>query len=275
VEGPAEEIVFVVDVSSFSGKGFVGTSSFSGDPVAIEFDDGSQGVFLSREMARKLGVKKGSRISALVEAEKTDEGKPAEAPPGPPPISEAERAEAMGFLLRVDLLDQVVRDAFALGVVGEAINIKILFLIAISRLQDDPLSAIVLSQSGAGKSGLAELLARLAEMAGLEILLARVERGLTLRRKLLGPVWGLDNQRPQSFVLRIDWQQRQDLVLRWQSDLRGPDLYRRLGRVFTTGKAEKNPGSNEKPTYRFLCAISHGCIFWTDWTDDRHCPPQW
>ena len=107
-------------------------------------------------------------LALLVEAEKNaDEQKPAETPPGPPPMSDAERVEAMGFLLRGDLLDQVVRDAFALGVVGEAINIKILFLIAISRLQDDPLSAIVLSQSGSGKSGLAELLEWLCPPEGV------------------------------------------------------------------------------------------------------------
>ena len=107
-------------------------------------------------------------LALLVEAEAAaDEEKPSETPPGPPPMSEAERAEAMGFLLREDMLDQVVRDAWALGVVGEAINIKILFLIAISRLQDDPLSAIVLSQSGAGKSGLAELMELLCPPEGV------------------------------------------------------------------------------------------------------------
>jgi DNA primase catalytic core len=107
-------------------------------------------------------------LALLVEAEKAQgEEKPAETPPGPPPMSEAERAEAMGFLLREDMLDQVVRDGFALGFVGEAINIKILFLIAISRLQDDPLSAIILSQSGAGKSGLAELTERLCPPEGV------------------------------------------------------------------------------------------------------------
>jgi len=66
-----DEIVFVVDVSSFTEKGFIGTSSFEGGQVAIDFDDGDQGIFLNHEMAGRLGVKKGSRVSALVEAEKT------------------------------------------------------------------------------------------------------------------------------------------------------------------------------------------------------------
>jgi ABC-type lipoprotein release transport system permease subunit len=72
VSGFAEvEITFVVDVSSFTEKGFIGTSSFAGEPVAINFDDENQGVFLNHEMAGRLGVKKGSWVSARVEADKT------------------------------------------------------------------------------------------------------------------------------------------------------------------------------------------------------------
>jgi ABC-type lipoprotein release transport system permease subunit len=66
-----DEIVFVVDVSSFTEKGFIGTSRFKGESVAIDFDDGGQGIFLSHEMARRLGVKKDSRVSAFVEADRT------------------------------------------------------------------------------------------------------------------------------------------------------------------------------------------------------------
>ena len=66
-----DEIVFVVDVSSFTEKGFIGTSSFSGRPMPIDFDDGNQGIFLNHEMAGRLGVKRGSWVSALVEADKT------------------------------------------------------------------------------------------------------------------------------------------------------------------------------------------------------------
>jgi DNA primase len=80
---------------------------------------------------------------------------------GPPAMSEAERTEALAFLQRRDLLDQVARDIDALGFVGEATNTRLLYLVAISRKLPDPLSAIVLSQSGAGKSGLTEVLERL------------------------------------------------------------------------------------------------------------------
>jgi hypothetical protein len=76
-------------------------------------------------------------------------------------MSEAERAEALALLKREDLLDQVARDIDSLGYVGEDTNKRLLYLVAVSRKLDDPLSAIVLSQSGAGKSGLTEVIERL------------------------------------------------------------------------------------------------------------------
>jgi len=68
---PGDEIVFVVDVSSFTKKGFRGTSSFAGEQVDIDFDDADRGIFLNHRMAKKLAVRKGSKVTALVEAEKT------------------------------------------------------------------------------------------------------------------------------------------------------------------------------------------------------------
>ena len=76
-------------------------------------------------------------------------------------MSEAERAEALAFLKREDLLDQAAKDIDALGYVGEETNKRLLYLVAVSRKLEDPLSAIVLSQSGAGKSGLTEVIERL------------------------------------------------------------------------------------------------------------------
>jgi len=66
-----DEIVLVVDVSSFTEKGFIGTSRFAAKAVSIEFDEGDQGLFLSKEMGEKLGVRKGSQVSLIVEAERT------------------------------------------------------------------------------------------------------------------------------------------------------------------------------------------------------------
>lgn len=67
--GPADpsELVFVLDVSSFTKGGFLGTSTYEGNVVELEFDDLGEGVFLTPEMALRLGVKKGSRVSVALE----------------------------------------------------------------------------------------------------------------------------------------------------------------------------------------------------------------
>jgi putative transposon-encoded protein len=57
----------VVDVSTLTSKGFIGTSRYGGERVDVSFDDGSAGVYLTSEMAGKLHVKKGSRISVVIE----------------------------------------------------------------------------------------------------------------------------------------------------------------------------------------------------------------
>jgi len=101
-------------------------------------------------------------LALLVEAERVaEEDKPAVEASALPPMSETERAEALGLLRRRDLLDQVARDVDSLGYVGEETNKRLLYLVAVSRKLEDPLSAIVFSQSGAGKSGLTEVIERL------------------------------------------------------------------------------------------------------------------
>ena len=100
-------------------------------------------------------------LTLVVEAEKTAESQQEEVEPSLPAMSETERGEALAFLRREDLLDQLARDLDALGYVGEETNKRLLYLVAVSRKLEDPLSAIVLSQSGAGKSGLTEVIERL------------------------------------------------------------------------------------------------------------------
>jgi len=100
-------------------------------------------------------------LALVVEAEKLGEDAAAPDESEAPTMTATERAEALAFLKRKDLLDQIGRDVDALGYVGEETNKRLLYLVAISRKLDDPLSAIVLSQSGAGKSGLTDVIERL------------------------------------------------------------------------------------------------------------------
>ena len=113
-------------------------------------------------LGRTLDQIEGDLLALLVEAEKVaadDAEKPVEA--SAPQISDSERAEALALLKRSDLLDQVARDIDTLGYVGEGTNKRLLYLVAVSRKLPDPLSAIVLSQSGAGKSGITEVIEKL------------------------------------------------------------------------------------------------------------------
>lgn len=64
------EIVFVVDVTSLSKKGFVGSTSYEGKRVDLEFDDGDAGTFLSSGMAARLHVRTGSGVMLVVENER-------------------------------------------------------------------------------------------------------------------------------------------------------------------------------------------------------------
>jgi ABC-type lipoprotein release transport system permease subunit len=60
-------LVFVVDVSSLTKKGFIGSTKYMGRTVELEFDDRDAGVFLSPEMAARLRVRKGSGVSLILE----------------------------------------------------------------------------------------------------------------------------------------------------------------------------------------------------------------
>jgi ABC-type lipoprotein release transport system permease subunit len=66
------ELVFVVDISSLTKQGFIGTTKYEGREVELEFDDGSAGVFLNSGMAGRLHVRKGSKLSIVVEGEKNE-----------------------------------------------------------------------------------------------------------------------------------------------------------------------------------------------------------
>lgn len=76
-------------------------------------------------------------------------------------LSEAQRAEAEKFLQSPDFFQKLSADIEAIGYVGEARNKKLAYVIASSRRLPKPLSGIVRSQSGAGKSYLMECVAEL------------------------------------------------------------------------------------------------------------------
>lgn len=76
-------------------------------------------------------------------------------------MSEGERALALKFLKSADFFNTLSKDIEAIGYVGEDRNKKLGYVIASSRRLPKPLSGIVRSQSGAGKSYLMECVAEL------------------------------------------------------------------------------------------------------------------
>jgi len=76
-------------------------------------------------------------------------------------LTEEEVKLGMEFLTSPDLFDQVVKDMEVLGYVGEELNKKLVYLAASSRVLDDPLSLLILSQSASGKSLLVDTVKKL------------------------------------------------------------------------------------------------------------------
>lgn len=76
--------------------------------------------------------------------------------PEPVALDEAERAAALDLLRAPDLVERILADFDACGVVGEATNTLVGYLAAVSRKLDSPLAVLVQSSSAAGKSALME-----------------------------------------------------------------------------------------------------------------------
>jgi hypothetical protein len=94
---------------------------------------------------RKLEELQEARLRAQVEAKKDE-----------PPLSAQEREAALGLLRDPKLLDRILADFAACGVVGEETNKLVGYLATVSRKLDNPLAIIVQSTSAAGKSALME-----------------------------------------------------------------------------------------------------------------------
>ncbi|TVR48826.1 MAG: DNA primase, partial [Puniceicoccaceae bacterium] len=71
-------------------------------------------------------------------------------------IAEEDRAAALELLRSPDLLERIVADFEACGIVGEATNKLTGYLAAVSRKLDKPLAVIIQSTSAAGKTSLME-----------------------------------------------------------------------------------------------------------------------
>ena len=71
-----------------------------------------------------------------------------------PGMDEAERAAALALLKSPDLIERILTDFAACGIVGEATNKLVGYLAAVSRKLDHPLAVVIQSSSAAGKSSL-------------------------------------------------------------------------------------------------------------------------
>ncbi len=120
----------------------------------------SRNAFLARAEALKAGERSAIErdLFFLLEAIERQQAKPEEPQPSPLEISPQDRAEALAFLRRADLLDRIAADMGTLGYVGEETNKQIGYLVAVSRKLETPLSMVIMSQSGSGKSALADVL---------------------------------------------------------------------------------------------------------------------
>ncbi|MFC4932717.1 toprim domain-containing protein [Massilia sp. GCM10023247] len=114
-----------------------------------------------QQAAKELGVRDDvvkhdlGRILLKLEALQDERIRAATKPePAVPAMSEAERDAALAMLRGPGLLDRIVADFDACGLVGERTNKLVGYLAAVSRKLDRPLAIVVQSSSAAGKSSL-------------------------------------------------------------------------------------------------------------------------
>jgi DNA primase len=120
----------------------------------------ARGVFC-RQAAEVLGIAEElvardlGRVLLVCEERAEDAIRQAQAPTEPEALmSDSERERALELLRAPDLIERIVRDFAAAGIVGEAANCLVGYLAAVSRKLDRPLAVIVQSTSAAGKSAL-------------------------------------------------------------------------------------------------------------------------
>jgi len=121
------------------------------------------------QISKKFSLAKDTietHILALLEEAEQRAQELSQAPAGTavavPSMSETEEEEARSFLTSPTLVEEIVHDMEILGYAGEDSNKLLAYLIGISRKLEKPLSGIISSSSGAGKSHLAEMVESLA-----------------------------------------------------------------------------------------------------------------
>ncbi|MGH9592563.1 MAG: hypothetical protein ACRD5L_05685, partial [Bryobacteraceae bacterium] len=95
-----------------------------------------------------------------------------------PLVSDADQAEALKLGRAPDLAGEILRDMERLGMMGEASNKLIGYLVMTSRKLADPLSLLILSGSGAGKSHLQDTVLSLCPDEDLIKLTSLTDRAL-------------------------------------------------------------------------------------------------
>jgi DNA primase catalytic core len=93
-------------------------------------------------------------------------------------MTDQERAEALTFGKAPDLVEKILKDIELLGYLGESTNKLLCYLAMTSRKMSDPMSVMVLSASGAGKSALQDTVLSLCPEEDLMKFTTLTERAL-------------------------------------------------------------------------------------------------
>ncbi|MGH8017263.1 MAG: CHC2 zinc finger domain-containing protein [Opitutaceae bacterium] len=116
--------------------------------AAAASETGLKAELIKRDLGKVLGA-----LEEIQEARLKAEAAPKKDEPG---MSAEERERALALLRDPKLLDRILEDFAACGVVGEETNKLVGYLAAVSRKLDQPLAIIVQSTSAAGKTALME-----------------------------------------------------------------------------------------------------------------------
>jgi DNA primase catalytic core len=107
---------------------------------------------VERDLMRILDHYAGERDRKLAEINNVSKAKE---------LTDEERELGLSFLMNPDMFGEIIRDLDTLGYVGEDLNKILLYLCASSRILDDPISVMIVSQSASGKSLLVSTIEKL------------------------------------------------------------------------------------------------------------------